>query len=65
MVPLRADGGDDVDTGSTRLLVYRHESDHFGFDMFLNTSCSRFLMLDLLAMSLGFNVVSTGHFVLI
>jgi hypothetical protein len=54
MVLLRADGDG---AGSARLLVYRHESDHFGFDMFLNTSCSRFLMLDLDAMSLGFDAV--------
>jgi hypothetical protein len=54
MSPLRADGGDDVNVGSTRLLVYRHESDHFGFDMFLNTSCSRFLMFDLDAILFGF-----------
>jgi hypothetical protein len=65
MVPLWVDDSSDVGAGSARLLVYRYESEYFGFDMCLNTSCSRFLMLDLDAMLLGFDVVSTGHFVLI
>jgi hypothetical protein len=65
MAPLRSDGGGDVSAGTTRLLAYRHEYDYFGFDMCLNTSCSRFLMLDLDAMLFSFDVVSTGHFVLI
>jgi hypothetical protein len=32
--------------------LYRHEHVHFGLDMCLNTSCGRFLMLDLDAMLL-------------
>jgi hypothetical protein len=64
-VPLQADGGGDVGVGSARLLVHRHESDHFGFNMCLNTLCSRFLMLDYDTMLFGFDAVSTDHFVLI
>jgi hypothetical protein len=45
MVPLWEDDIGDVGTVSARLLVYRHEPDHFGFDMCLNISCCRFLML--------------------
>jgi hypothetical protein len=64
MVLLWADGG-DVGTGSTHLLIYHHKLDHFSFDMCLNILCSRFLMLDLDTKLFGFDVVSTGHFVLI
>jgi hypothetical protein len=38
MVPLQADGGCDVDARSARLLLYRHEFDHFGLNMLVNTS---------------------------
>jgi hypothetical protein len=65
MVPLRMNGGGDVDIGSTHLLIRPHEYDHFSFNMCLNTTCSQFVMLDYDAMLFGFDAVSTGHFVLI